>query len=408
MSEFVEKSGGPMSRNERMAFTGVVTTGIYCRPTCGARPNAENRRSFPTAAAAEAAGFRACLQCRPYRTGVTIDPDLPELVCRGVQLVLDGLLDDHPESVLARRLGVSTRHLRRLFLTHLGATPDQLARSSRAHFARRLLDETDLSITEIAFAAGFGSIRQFNRIMRDTFRAAPRELRAKRRRADRLVADGGLRLRFPIDSPIDWPRSLEQLSRLAVPGVEYVSDSYRRTITIDGAPGVLEMCAGAADHIVLTLHLPFWNGLIHVVQQARHIIDVDRPHGWDLFEAGVVAVLGAGATDDRVRELSGRLVAAHGTPVPGLSALGLSHTFPTPEALAIADLGGLGMRSEQVGAVHALSTAVADGSLTLDRYAGPHELSRTLTSVAGLHPDAVDQVVMCLTGEATTAAARSA
>jgi methylphosphotriester-DNA--protein-cysteine methyltransferase len=174
------------------AFTAVVTTGIYCQPACSARPRAENTRTFPLAAAAEAAGYRACLRCRPYRYPQTIEWEAPEFVCRGVRLILEGALDRGNEDDLARRLGISARHLRRLFMAHLGVTPDGLARSARAHFARRLLDDTDLSVTEIAFASGFQSLRQFNRACLEVFHDSPRRLRGRRRKADRLVADGGL------------------------------------------------------------------------------------------------------------------------------------------------------------------------------------------------------------------------
>jgi AraC family transcriptional regulator of adaptative response / DNA-3-methyladenine glycosylase II len=143
------------------SFAAVVTTGIYCRPGCGAHPLAEHVTRFPIAAAAEAAGYRACLRCRPYRVPQPLIWNGPELVCRAVSQILDGVLDDGTVGQLAGRLGVSERHLRRLFATHVGVTPDGLACSVRTHFARRLLDDTDLTITEVAFAAGFGSLRQF-------------------------------------------------------------------------------------------------------------------------------------------------------------------------------------------------------------------------------------------------------
>jgi AraC family transcriptional regulator of adaptative response / DNA-3-methyladenine glycosylase II len=186
------------------SFAGVVTTGIYCRPGCGARPSAENVTRFPLAAAAESAGYRACFQCRPYRWPECVTWTGPELVCRAVRLILDGALDNATEEQLGRRLGISARHLRRLFTVHLGVTPDGLARSARAHFARRLLDDTDLSMVDIAFATGFGSVRQFNRDLQAIFRAPPGVLRAKRRKADRLTADGGLPLRLPFRGPLDW------------------------------------------------------------------------------------------------------------------------------------------------------------------------------------------------------------
>src|SRR5437660_1032498 len=238
-------------------YSAVVTTGIYCRPGCGAKPLAKNVLTFEHPAAAEAAGFRACLRCRPYRVAGPIGSDAPELVCQAVQMIIYGALDDGgTEAALAAQVGLSARHLRRLFLKHLGASPDQLARSRRAHFARRLLDDTDLSIVDIAFASGFGSLRQFNRTMREVFRASPTDLRNRRRRTDRLVADGGLALRIPVLPGYDWGAVRDFLARQAIPGIEAVDgDAYRRTITVDGAPGLLEVRGGGPDHLLLQAHL---------------------------------------------------------------------------------------------------------------------------------------------------------
>ena len=252
------------------AVAAVVTTGIYCRPGCGAQPRA---------AAAEAAGYRACLRCRPYRAAQPVAWTGPELVCRAVQLILDGALDGGTEDQLGDRLGVSGRHLRRLFTAHLGVTPDGLARSARTHFARRLLDDTDLTITQVAFAAGFGSLRQFNRTCQEVFRASPRALRAKRRKADRLVADGGL---LPFHGQLDWAATLAHLAAQATPGVERVADgTYRRTIMVGGAPGVLELGQGGEGHLLLRAHLPHWEELLHLVGRARRIanldLDLDEP-----------------------------------------------------------------------------------------------------------------------------------
>lgn len=241
------------------AISAVVTTGIYCRPGCVAQPRAENVTTFSLAAAAEAAGYRACLRCRPYRMPEQIPWTGPGLVCRAVQHILDGALDDGTEAELGARLGMSGRHLRRLFVTHMGVTPDGLARSARTHFARRLLDDTDLTITEIAYAAGFGSLRQFNRACRDVFRTPPRALRAKRRKTDRLVADGGLSVRLTFRGQLDWDAMAAYFAARAIPGVEHVSDrTYRRTVMVDGDPGVLELFPGGDDHLVLRVHLRHW------------------------------------------------------------------------------------------------------------------------------------------------------
>ena len=394
------------------AFSAVVTTGIYCRPGCSARPKPENVRPYPSAAAAEAAGFRACLRCRPYRSPQPVAATGPELVCRAVQLILDGALDDGNESDLGARLGVSGRNLRRLFQTHLGVTPDGLARSGRAHFARRLLDDTDLPVTDVAFAAGFGSVRQLNRACRDVFRAAPGELRARRRASDRLVADGGLCLRLPFAGPLDWGALTGYFAARAIPGVEHVDGSvYRRTIIVDGDPGVLELLAGGADHLLLRAHLPHWEGLIHIVDRARRIAGLDAdtdeparhlaadptvgprlaarpglrvPGAWDPFETGVRAIIGQQVTVAGATTITGRLVARLGTPVSGLGPLGLSHTFPSAGALAGADLSGIGLTPAREEAVRSFATAVAADAVRLDRSVGLDEFVAAVSSLPGL------------------------
>jgi len=346
-------------------FSAVVTTGIYCRPGCGARPKPSNVVRFPLAATAEAAGFRACLQCRPYRT----PPALPlgigsALVCRAVRLILDGALDGQTEKALATELGVSPRHLRRLFTGHLGVTPNGLARSARLHFARMLLDDTDLTVSEIAFAAGFGSTRQLNRACRDVFRLTPRELRTKRRATDRLVADGGLSLRLPSEDPVDWPRLLQELRRRAMPGVEGVKDdTYRRTIVAAGQPGLLELGPGPDDHLVLRLDLPGWTELIHLVAQARRLAGINNSDGadgigvWDPFELDVRAALGRDPFAPEVTRTMGRIAARWGEPTPRPAIDGLRTTFPTPHILSNAPLEQLKVAATRAAEVRAVAAA---------------------------------------------------
>ncbi|HEY6379907.1 MAG TPA: AlkA N-terminal domain-containing protein [Candidatus Dormibacteraeota bacterium] len=395
-------------------LSAVATTGIYCRPGCGARPRPQNVRAFEWAAAAEAEGYRACLRCRPYRSPQSPGWTAPELVCRAVQLIAGGALDRGTEPALAARLAVSPRHLRRLFTVHLGVTPDGLARSRRAHFARRLLDDTDLTITEVALAAGFGSARQFNRACQDVFRMPPRELRTRRRASDRLVADGGLLLRLPFAGPLDWDALIAFFVARAVPGVELIcGNTYRRTIVVEGDPGVLELFPGGADHLLLRAHLPHWTGLIHVVERARRIasLDVDMnepttqlagdavigpllsarpgirvPGTWDPFETGVRAVIGQQVTVAGATTIAGRLVERHGDPVPGLHQLGLTRTFPSPQTLASADLSGLGMPEARALAIRSFARAVADGDVRLDRSIGLEELVSRITAIPGLGP----------------------
>lgn len=395
-------------------FSAVVTTGIYCRPGCPARPSPENVIPFPLAAAAEAAGYRACLRCRPYRTEPSISPCGPELVCRAVRLILDGALDGQTEQDLSARVFVSARHLRRLFNQYLGVTPDQLARSSRAHFARRLLDDTDLTIGDIAFSAGFGSVRQLNRACRDVFRATPRELRARRRASDRLVADGGLLLRLPFQPPLDWEAMLGYFESRAIPGVESVSNgTYRRTVRVGGDPGVLELSPGGPDQLLLRAHLPHWEGLIHVARRARRIFSLDwdiegstrhleadptlgpllrsrpgiRPPGtWDPFETGVRAIIGQQVSIRAANTVTARIVERYGSPVQGLQALGLTHLFPVPSTLATADLVGLGLGSARATAVNTFALAVAESDIRLDRGSRLDQLTESIMALRGLGP----------------------
>jgi AraC family transcriptional regulator of adaptative response / DNA-3-methyladenine glycosylase II len=394
------------------AFSAVVTTGIYCRPGCGAKPNPKNVRPYLLAAAAEADGYRACFRCRPYRSAQPVSWADPEFVCRAVQLILDGALDHGAEGDLGAWLGISPRHLRRLFTSVLGVTPDGLARSARAHFARRLLDDTDLTVTEVAFAAGFGSLRQFNRACQDIFRASPRELRARRRKADRLAADGGLALRLPYLGPLKWDMTAAYFAARAIPGIESVSgNTYRRTVIVGGDPGVLELCPGGRGHLLLRAHLPHWEELVHMVRRARRIASLDfdlseptrqlaadpaigpllrarpglRPPGtWDPFETGVRAIIGQHATLHTANTITGRLVGRLGHPVPGLRQFGLTHVFPSAETLADANLGRLGLSHASARAVRAFARAVGDGSLRLDRSLSLHRLVCSITEIDGL------------------------
>jgi AraC family transcriptional regulator of adaptative response / DNA-3-methyladenine glycosylase II len=393
-------------------FAAVVTTGIYCRPGCGARPNQENVVRFGLAAAAEAAGFRACLRCRPYRASDLVVLNGPELVCRAVQAILDGALDNTTEGTLAAHLGVSARHLRRLFTTHLGVTPDGLARSARAHFARRLLDDTDLTILDVALAAGYGSLRQFNRACSEIFRASPRELRNRRRVRDRLVADGGLPLRLAFEGLLDWEALVSYLGARAIPSVESVADgTYRRTIVLEGHPGALELRPGDREHLLLVAHLPHWDELIHIVRRARRIagleLDLDEateylgqdprigpmtrarpglrvPGTWDPFETGVRAIVGQQISIAAANTVTGRLVDRLGTPVPGLGALGLTHTFPSAETLAEADLSKLGLPRSRAASIRSFSRGVAAGEIRLDRSVGLERLVASITAIPGL------------------------
>src|SRR6478736_369042 len=355
-------------------FQGVITTGIYCRPGCPATPLRRNTLPFNHAAAAEAAGFRPCLRCRPDRVTEPGWIAAPELVCRAMRCIADGALDGATEDELATRLGVSARHLRRLFAEHIGATPSDVARSRRAHFARRLLDDTDLPMVQLAPAAGFNSVRQMNRVMHEVFRFTPSELRARRREPDRLVVDGGLELRVPYRPPLAWSELLAFLAPRAIPGVESVdldAGVFRRTVELDGAPNVIEVWNVASEQALrLRVHLAALDGLVHLVAGVRRLFDLDAdpklidrhlsraerlrplvragrglrvPGALDPFELGVRAILGQQVSVRRATALAGALVQELGRPVRGLAPIGLTHQFPKAVAVARADLSGIGL-----------------------------------------------------------------
>ena len=403
-------------------FSAVVTTGIYCRPGCGARPRADNVRTFDLAEAAEAAGFRACLRCRPYRIAGSVPWEAPELVCRAVQMIIAGALDEGTEADLGGRLGLSSRHLRRLFHEHLGLTPDQFARSRRAHFARRLLDDTDLTIADVAFASGFGSLRQFNRTMREIFRLSPQQLRQRRRRTDRLVTDGGLVLRLPVTGAFDWDAMLAFFADRATPGVEAVAgDVYCRTIMLDGAPGLLEVTPSGDDHLLLRAHLPYWEGLTHVVERVRRLLglDVDPspavqlaldpvigslirarpglrvPGAWTPFEIGVRAIIQQHCEHAEASTRMGRLVQALGPAIPGLPR-GLTYCFPAAEAVATADLTVSDLSPAMADTVRRFAGAVASGDIRLDGSVDLEALIASVTAIPGIGTTAAHHLALRL------------
>ncbi|MGD0927027.1 MAG: AlkA N-terminal domain-containing protein [Streptosporangiaceae bacterium] len=417
-------------------YSAVVTTGIYCRPGCGAKPLAENVLIFELPAAAEAAGFRACHRCRPYRLAGPVAASAPELVCQVVQLIIDGALDDGgTEAGLADRVGMSARHLRRLFLAHLGATPDQLARSRRSHFARRLLDDTDLPVIDVAFASGFGSLRQFNRAMQEVFRASPTDLRGRRHRADRLVADGGLALRLPVLPGYDWDAVRAFLAARCVPGVEAVDgDTYRRTIVVGSTPGLLEISPGGAGYLMLRAHLPYWEGLIHVVGRAGRLLGIDIDHtagaaalaadpvlgaivrerpglavpgAWSPFELGVWAILSRERDPGSVAQLLESLVTSLGTPVPGLPG-DLTHVFPDAETVTSASLAAIGFPVADATAAESLAVALAKAGGAV----GPGTSLDALAALPGVEQNVRDYIAFRLglreafpVGDASLAAA---
>jgi AraC family transcriptional regulator of adaptative response / DNA-3-methyladenine glycosylase II len=403
-------------------FTGVRSTGVYCRPVCPARtPRKENCSFFPCAAAAREAGFRPCLRCRPEASpGTPAWLGTSTTVTRALRLISEGGLDHGRVDDLAARLGVGDRHLRRLFLEHLGATPTAVAQTRRVLFAKKLIDETDLSMGEIAHSAGFSSVRRFNAVLRETYGRAPRELR-RGRNPDGSGTGSEITLRLPFRPPFDWASVAAFLAPRATPGVEEASpDFYRRTVRIDGVRGVIAVRPVEGESwLAVRIALSGPALLIDVAERARMIFDLgadpepiashlrrDRriarvlrkvpgvrvPGAWDGFELAVRAILGQQVSVRGATTLAGRIVAKYGDPldVDGsslrsrLGTDGLHLLFPGPERLAAADLTTSGLPRARARAISTLASSVASGEIRLDGTGDPDATMAQLTDLPGV------------------------
>jgi AraC family transcriptional regulator of adaptative response / DNA-3-methyladenine glycosylase II len=383
------------ARFDGKVFVGVKTTGVYCRPICPARtPKRENVTFHLSAAAAQEAGYRPCLRCRPESS-----PDLgawrgtSNTVSRALAMIEAGALDAGDVDALAARLGVGERQLRRLFRQHLGASPVAVAQTRRVLLAKQLLHETRLPMAEVAMAAGFGSVRRFNETFQQLFDRPPVELR--RKGAPTAAAqNGGVTVKLPYRAPYDWAAMIAFLSARAIPGVEAASAGrYARTLAVDGARGIVVVEPGEGDYLRVTAHFAKLQALPAVIARVRRVFDLAAepqmigahlsrdpalaplvaarpglraPGAWDGFELAVRAVLGQQITVSAARNLAGRLAAAYGEALddPAAEALGLTHLFPGPERLTGQDIAALGMPRTRGAALASLAVAaVADPAL---------------------------------------------
>ncbi|WP_330462000.1 DNA-3-methyladenine glycosylase 2 family protein [Streptomyces sp. NBC_00820] len=401
-------------------FFAVRTTGIYCRPSCPAvTPKRRNVRFFPTAAAAQGSGFRACRRCRPDAVPGSADWNArADVVGRAMRLIADGVVDREGVAGLASRLGYSARQVQRQLTAELGAGPVALARAQRAHTARTLLQTTELPVTEIAFAAGFGSLRQFNDTVREVYASTPTEVRAaapRGRGARRAAPGAGIPLRLAHRGPYQSGAVFDQLAREAVPGVEEVSGApgartYRRTLRLPYGTALAavderarEPKAGGATHpggwLDARLHLTDLRDLTTAVQRLRRLFDLDAdpyavderlaadprlaplvaarpglrsPGAVDPLEPAVRALVGTEAALDRlVRRYGKALDAPSGS---------LTHLFPEASALA---------EAEPEGPLGSLAAALADGAVRLDPGADRDQAQQTLLALPGMDPAVV-------------------
>jgi AraC family transcriptional regulator of adaptative response / DNA-3-methyladenine glycosylase II len=350
-----------------------------------------------------------------------------------VSRALKFLLDSPPERVssvdeLADRVGVGSRHLRRLFLRHLGASPLSIVQARRLHFARRLLDETSLPVAEIAFCAGFSSIRRFNDAFRKSFRLTPSELRRQSGPSDPGSAAAGLELRLPFRPPLDWPLLARFLGRRALPGVESVTpDAYRRTVRVgDGCGWIVVQRVPDEACLLLRVHGAAPRDLLPIAERARRLFDLGAdpmqvgavlredallqpvidavpglrvPGAWDPFEQAVRAILGQQVSVRGAATLAGRLVAACGERVEGPAPDGLTHVFPSPERVAEADLSGIGMPRARVAAIRELAAQVAAGRLVLASSATLEQTVQGLMQLPGIGRWTAEYIAMRALGE---------
>jgi AraC family transcriptional regulator of adaptative response / DNA-3-methyladenine glycosylase II len=408
-------------------FIAVTSTRIYCRPVCPVpSPKRVNIRYYPTAASAAEAGFRPCLRCRPEAApGTPAWLGTSAVVKRALRLIDEGALDASSVDELAARVGIGPRHLHRLFVQHVGASPNAVAHTRRLHFAKRLIDETSLPMTDIALAAGFGSLRRFNSAFQDTYRRAPRELRRRRRGGLASGGDDEVILKLAFRPPYDWTQVLDFLATRAVPGVEHVdARGYARTLAMAGGHAVVRVRAVEGENALeLRVRGAAPAALFQIADAARRVFDLAAdparialafrrdallaplvkrrpglriPGMWDPFECAVRAVLGQQVSVAAGRTLAARLVARTGQPFAG-GEDGLTHLFPSPAAMAVADLDGLGITGARVRALKALAEAVTRG--TVDFAAPAEEVTATLVALPGLGPWTAQYVALRALGE---------
>ena len=415
------------SRDERFDgrfFTGVVTTGIFCRPVCPAMtPKAENCRFYLSAAEALADGFRPCLRCRPESApGSPAWNGVATTVNRALNLINDGALNEASVEQLAERLGVSSRHLRRLFEQHLGVSPLAIAQSQRVLFARKLMNETTLPLKDVALSAGFGSVRRFNDTMLKLYGVPPREIRRKKR-SNQQRHESVVTLKLAYRAPFDWGAMMRFLQSRAIPGVEQGGDSYyRRSIRFGQESGLLEVRPDkAANHLNATFYGVPIEELRKSVRKSRQLFDLDVdqlevnellsidpilgpmvqqrpgirvPGAWDVFELSVRAILGQQISVQAARTLAGRLVERFGEPITSQKGWEVTALFPKPEVLAAADVSVIGLPKKRAVSISSLGRAFADKQVNIDATESLEDVEKCLVQLPGVGPWTAQYIAM--------------
>jgi AraC family transcriptional regulator, regulatory protein of adaptative response / DNA-3-methyladenine glycosylase II len=408
-------------------FIGVIGSGVYCRSICPAPTAKEkNVRYFPSAAAAAEAGFRPCLRCRPESSpGTPAWLGTSNTVSRALRLISESGLEDGGVEVLAGRLGVGARHLRRLFLKHLGATPIAVAQTRRLHFAKKLIDETNLPMNQVALASGFGCVRRFNAGIRKVYHRTPSQIRRLARQTE-IQTENHYVFRLHFRPPYHWQGILDFLAARATPGVEVVEGgSYRRTISLHGRDGYFEVSpAEGRDALLLRIAFGDPQSLFLIVERVRAMFDLKAdwsaivqnlrsdpvlharveadpgirvPGCWNGFELAVRAILGQQITVKGATTMAGRMASRFGKPFGG--AIGLTHIFPGPEVLANAPLGDIGLTGTRVETIRALARVVCTGKINFEGDADPELFLSRLCEIAGIGKWTAQYVAMRALGE---------
>ena len=404
-------------RFDGVFYTCVASTGIYCRPSCPAiTPKRRNVSFTPTAAAAQAAGFRACKRCLPDATPGSPDWDVTaDAAGRAMRLIGDGVVERDGVEGLAARLGYSSRQLHRIMTSQYGAAPLALARSHRAQIARVLVETTAMPLSDVAFAAGFNSIRQFNDTMREVYAATPSELRGRKKQG----SAGSITTRIAIRTPFAARELLDFLCVRAVPGVEVAGDDfYERSLRLPHGPGVVRV--QFADDVTATFTLTDARDLSAALERTRRLLDADAdpvaidealanagltvyvpglrvPGHVDGTEIAVRAILGQQVSVERARTLAGQLVAEHGEQID-LGA-DVTHLFPSAETLADVDPETIPMPRARGRAINAVCRAIADGDVVLDRSGERGAVRESLLALPGIGPWTADYIAMRALGD---------